>query len=424
MMFKELIAAVSPHGRCACTGMSMVTFLNATRELSTDNFDMFNCSKYVLLGHKAPENWAEHFADSIIKQMQQHQDSVWSDVTAQDILNALKSRPEWLNNHPGLMTELKNSMSIGESKAIRIENSLREVKNRVKIASMFDFAVTLETLKSRTDCLRKLRLLASGNVADGDEAAALFKSDTNFSKFAAMLCGLSSWHGAIRPRMLTPYAHLCVSFICPESHRFALDLSTNRQTNKLLLSARFISAINLFTNCYSLFNEAESSMISDSVTQLLVRHGIGVADSNGNLQQVRSMFDLPMLQKLYQTMCQTASIDSDYDMPNDMDVYRAELAAYQLWKESGCINSPPKCGELPIGMLILKSLGSPHFSHEFSLILHALVVQGFQLYTLESLAFTFETCALKCKRLDFFKDQKDGTLCLRTSQRSESKREI
>jgi hypothetical protein len=224
-MYKALVGTLSDIGCCAFTGSSMVTFLNSVRDLRPNGFQMFNTAEYVLLGHNAPSRqWERRIASSLIESMKEKQDSNWlnilgPDLTPELVLATLRSKPELFTVRAALIHQLLENLSGAASSLApigpRLVESLDSVQKKLWSESLSDFVIALHALRDCQPFLQNLCILSDGNVATGAEAAALFGSPDydNQSKFAALLCGLPKWAGAVGPRLLPPYARICSQFI-------------------------------------------------------------------------------------------------------------------------------------------------------------------------------------------------------------------
>ena len=391
-LYKALVGSLSNIGCCAFTGSSMITFLNSVRDLRPNGFEMLNCAKYVLLGHNAPsQQWELRIATSLIDSMQQDERSIWStifgpDLTPELVLATLRSKPELFTVRAALIHQLLKHLDDSTSEVgihSRLANSLRSIEIKLDAESRHDFLLSLHALRDQHLFLEIMRKLSDGTLANGAEAAKLFPANPaglKLSKFAALLCGLPDWDGAVRPTLLPPYAHYCRDFISEEGGIFVVNVSrTEAEGIKIKLIDRFPRSLTLFRQCHKIFYQDEAKLISDSIVQVLLRAGIGILSADGKtLKPVRSMFDHPMLQSLYEKS------KTDHELE-----FQQELQQYQQWQKDGCRGRPPNSGLL--GFRILRALRN-YISHnsEYTELLQRM---GWRPVVLDSIVYAFEKCA-------------------------------
>jgi hypothetical protein len=359
---------------------------------------MFNSSDYVLLGHNLPsKQWEQRVTDSFIEARKADViASNWSrvfgvDLTTDLVLATLRSKRELFNVRPALIDQLLVNLNPDDSNSVdirtRLTASLASMEKKLRAESMIDILFALQALKHQHSYLESWRKLSDGQVANGVEASQLYDASPdgeNKSKFAAMLCGLPSWTGAVRPTLLPPYAYFCSNFISEKGGRYGLNLVRSESEGvRVTLSDRFENSLTEFGECQHLFNPQQSKAISDSVVQVLQRAGIGIRSTDGTTQPVRSMFDVPLLQQLYQL-----------SKKKDMKTYQAQLKEHNTWVKNGSVGSPPGSNDL-IGLIILRALRN--LASHFSYLANAVDVLGWRPAVLESIVFAFEECAMSFK---------------------------
>jgi hypothetical protein len=264
---------------------------------------------------------------------------------------------------------------------------MHSIETKLKDESRHDFLFALQALRDKHQFLASMKKLSGGHVPNGEEAAKFFGGDDmsqKLSKFAALLCGLRNWKGADCPRLQSPYAECCFDFISVEAGRCTVNVSrtgTEAAGITVTLIDRFKSSLTLFGQCHKLFYKDEAQLISESVVDVLLQADIGIASADGkSLEPVRSMFDHPLLQQLYENST------TGYE-----HVYTQHLKQYKKWKKGGCHDLPPN-SEL-LGFQILKALrnvvsDNSDISDTFTLL-------GLRPSVLDSIVCAFEKRALE-----------------------------
>jgi hypothetical protein len=377
----------------------MVTFLNSVRDLRPNGLEMFNCADYVLLGHNAPsKQWEQRIATSLIESMKK-ENTNWLNVfgpnLSPELVSAtLRSKPELFTVRPALIHQLLQRLTdsnFGDDIQTRLAKSLLLVESKLKDESRYDFLLSLQALRDQHRFLASMRKLSDGVVADGVEAAKLFGGDEKMSKFAALLCGLPDWVGAVRPTLQAPYAEYCRDFITAVGGSFAVNVSRTEAAGvKVKLIDRFKSSLTLFGQCHNLFYKHEAQLISDSIVDVLFQANIGIDYVDGKpLKPVRSMFDHPLLQQVYEQ----SKIGHEQE-------YQQHLKQYKQWKNNGCCGPPPNSDLL--GFLILRALRNlvSHSSDYTEL----LMLMGWRPSDLSSIVFAFEERAKETPWGFFYSD--------------------
>jgi hypothetical protein len=362
----------------------MITFLNSVRDLTPNGFEMFHCAEYVLLGHNAPsKQWEQNIANSLIQSLNV-KSAKWLKLvgpylTPELVLEALLSKPELFTVRPALIYQILENLKVPKStvgfESTRLDESLLLVDDKLKSESQKDFLFALQALRDQNQFLESMRKLSDGRVPNGVEAAELFVANAagrKLSKFAAMLCGLPNWVEAVRPTLQPPYAQYCRDYITAEGGSFVVNVTLTEAAGvKVTLIDRFKSSLTLFGDHHHMFYKEEALSISNTVVQVLFRADIGILGQ----RPVRSMFDHPLLQQLYQKSTK------GYE-----HAHTQHLKQYEKWKNDGCQGQPPNSWLL--GFQILKALRNvaSHSSDHTEL----LMLMGWRPVVLDSIVSAFE----------------------------------